>query len=269
MSKYQNIADVVMHPLFAGVDMALRKGRHIAKDEFESYEFLMDANHLLEPFYAKYACQLVYQNDGYFYLLPSGDQLGNRHLTAGEMLIGQALTLLYFDPNSLSRGGIVTKEQVITRLVAIVGTEALVKIFHPRKKKINEKVMGDLIRAKLADSLRRLAGLGFVEALEEERFKLKSSLMRFAEPVRTAGDHQQALESLIGKGEVKRIADDLQSDIQAEEEVNEDEVEEEEEVISKKQDPQIPLNDTLLESNPSDTKPKKGTKKNQRTEGEA
>jgi chromosome partition protein MukE len=268
MSRYQNIADVVMHPLFAGVDMSLRKGRHIAKDEFEAYEFLMDANHLLEPFYAKYSCQLVYQNDGYFYLLPSGDQLGNRHLSAGEMLIGQALTLLYFDPNSLSRGGIVTKEQVITRLVAIVGTEALVKIFHPRKKKINEKVMGDLIRSKLSDSLRRLAAIGFIESLEEERYKLKSSLMRFAEPVRTAGDQQVALESLISKGEVKRIADDLQGDIQGEEEAlnEEDEGEDEGEDESKK-DKQIPLNEEIIDGQNQPTKNKK-TKKSQKTEGE-
>ncbi len=235
MSKFQALADVIMHQLFPSVDMALRKGKHIAKDDFDAYDFLMDSNHLLELFYSKYGCQLVYQNDGYFYLLPSGDQLGNRHLTAGEMLVGQALTLLYFDPNSLARGGVVTKEQVITRLVAVVGTEALVKIFHPRKKKYNEKVMGDLIRAKLADSLRRLSALGFVEALEDDRYKLKSSLIRFAEPVRSAGDTTEALEILIAKGEVRKIADQLQSDIQAEEEAEDNEDEDEDETEQEKQ----------------------------------
>jgi chromosome partition protein MukE len=235
MSKFQALADVIMHQLFPIVDMALRKGKHIAKDDFDAYDFLMDSNHLLELFYSKYGCQLVYQNDGYFYLLPSGDQLGNRHLTAGEMLVGQALTLLYFDPNSLARGGIVTKEQVITRLVAVVGTEALIKIFHPRKKKYNEKVMGDMIRAKLSDSLRRLSALGFVEALDDDRYKLKSSLIRFAEPVRSAGDTAQALETLIAKGEVRKIADQLQSDIQAEEEAEDVEEEEEEETSQERE----------------------------------
>ena len=67
-------------------------------------------------FYRRFGCELVQQSDGYFYLLPSGDRLGRRQLSAGEMLVGQTLALLYLDPATLQHGGVVGSEALLQRL---------------------------------------------------------------------------------------------------------------------------------------------------------
>ena len=83
----------------------MRRGRHVGRDDGTAYDFLVDAADHLEPFYRRFGCELVQRSDGYFYLLPSGDRLGRRQLSAGEMLVGQTLALLYLDPATLQHGG--------------------------------------------------------------------------------------------------------------------------------------------------------------------
>src|SRR5690349_22270376 len=96
------------------------------------YEYLVDAQALLEEFYRRFGCELIQQSDGYFYLLPSGDRLGRRQLSAGEMLVGQMLALLYLDPASLQQGGTVSREAPLQRLSALLSTDVLVRTIAPR-----------------------------------------------------------------------------------------------------------------------------------------
>lgn len=187
------------------VDLALRRGRHIGRDDGTMYEYLVDAQELLEVFYRRFGCELIQQSDGYFYLLPSGDRLGRRHLSVGEMLVGQTLALLYLDPATVQHGGVVGRESLLQRLSALLGTDVLVRALDPRrarKGKYDERIAAEVVRTKVADALRRLADLGFVDLLDEMRLRLRPALMRFAEPVHGLGDRSAALERLVRVGEV-------------------------------------------------------------------
>jgi chromosome partition protein MukE len=58
------------------MDMGLRQGRHIDRDDGDLYGLMLDSQEYLEPFYRRYGCPLTHAADGYFYLHPVGEQLG-------------------------------------------------------------------------------------------------------------------------------------------------------------------------------------------------
>lgn len=201
-TRFLTLGDVVTDERFPDVDLALRRGRHVDRDEHESYTFLVDAQAILEAFYRRYGCELVQPSDGYFYLLPTGDRLGRRHLSVPEMLVGQALTLLYLDPTTLQHGGVVKRSDALSHLSAVMGSDALTRAFNPKRKRLDERVAQETVRAKFAEALRRLAALGFVDLLDAEQLRLRPGLMRFAEPVRGRGSPAEALEQLVARGEL-------------------------------------------------------------------
>lgn len=201
-SRFTTLADAVEDAAFPDVDLALRRGRHIHRDEGEHYLFLRDAQAVLEPFYRRYDCELVERSDGYFYLLPSGDRLGRRHLSAGEMLVGQALTLLFLDPATVRDGGVVTRDQVLGHMASAVGPQALMRAFHPTKKRYDERVAAEAVRTRVSEALRRLATLGFVDVGDEGRVRLHASLLRFADPVRGDASPEVELARLVAAGEL-------------------------------------------------------------------
>ena len=201
-SAFHCLEDVILDDLFPEVDLQLRRGRHVGREDDAAYTFLVDALDHLEPFYRRYGAELVHKSDGYFYLLPSGDRLGRSQLTAGEMLVGQALALLYLDPSTLQLGGVVEREVLLQRLSGLVGTEDLVRTLNPRRRKYDERIAAETVRTKVGTALRGLADMGFVDLVEADRFRLRPSLMRFAEPVRTLADTAGALERLIAQGDV-------------------------------------------------------------------
>jgi chromosome partition protein MukE len=204
-TTFHTLEEALEDEHYPEVDLALRRGRHIGRDDGTMYEFLVDAQALLEAFYRRFGCELIQQSDGYFYLLPLGDRLGRRQLSAGEMLIGQTLALLYLDPATLQHGGIVGREALLQRLSALLGTDVLVRTLDPRRArrgKYDERIAAEAVRTKVGDALRRLAELGFVDVLDDTRLRLRPALMRFAEPVRGLGDRGVALERLVRVGEV-------------------------------------------------------------------
>jgi chromosome partition protein MukE len=50
-----------------------------------------------------------------------------------------------------------------------------------------------------------LASLGFIEILDDEHLRLRSPLLRFADPVRGLSDINAALERLIARGEIVEL----------------------------------------------------------------
>jgi len=204
-TSFHTLEEALDDEHYPEVDLALRRGRHIGRDDGTMYEYLVDAQALLEEFYRRFGCELIQQSDGYFYLLPSGDRLGRRQLSAGEMLVGQMLALLYLDPASLQQGGTVSREAPLERLSALLSTDTLVRTIAPRnvrKGKYDERIAAEAVRTKVGDALRRLADLGFVDLLDDTRLRLRPALMRFAEPVRGLGEPGAALERLVRVGEV-------------------------------------------------------------------
>jgi chromosome partition protein MukE len=201
-SKFLTLGDAVADDNFPEVDLALRRGRHVDRDDGAWFGFLADAEDLLEPFYRRFGAELVYRADGFYYLLPTGDRLAKRQLGVAEMLVGQALTLLYLEPATVEQGGRVTREQVLGHLAAVMGTDALVRALNPKRRRYDERVAQETVRARVADAVRRLAALGFVETVGAEELKLRPALMRFAEPVRAAADAGEALTRLVASGEL-------------------------------------------------------------------
>lgn len=199
---FQSFDEVIADEHFPEMDLALRRGRHIGRDDGTVYDYLVDALDHLEPFYRRFGCELVQRSDGYFYLLPSGDRLGRRHLSAGEMLVGQTLALMYLDPATLQHGGLVQRETLLQRLSGLLGTETLVRTLNPRKRKFDERIAAETVRTKVAEALRRLADLGFIDSVDDGNLRLRAALMRFAEPVRDLSDQRAALERLVRSGEV-------------------------------------------------------------------
>lgn len=201
-SGFGSLEEVIADVHFPEVDLALRRGRHVGRDDGTVYDYLVDALDHLEPLYRRFGCELVQQADGYFYLLPSGDRLGRRQLSAGEMLVGQTLALLYLDPATLQHGGVVRREALLQRLAGLVGTQTLVRTLNPRRRKFDERIAAETVRTKVGDALRRLAELGFIDVLDDGTIRLRPALMRFAEPVRDLSDRDVALEQLVRRGEV-------------------------------------------------------------------
>lgn len=201
-SAFARLEDVIDHDLYPEVDLALRSGRHVGREDDAAYAFLADALDHLEPLYRRFGAELVHKSDGYFYLLPSGDRLGRAHLSAGEMLVGQTLALLYLDPSTLELGGLVTRETLLQRLSGLVGVDDLVTTLNPRRRRYDERVAAETVRKKVAQALRGLDDLGFIDVVDGDRLRLRPALMRFAEPVRASSDPTAALERLVASGEV-------------------------------------------------------------------
>ena len=201
-STFHSLEEALADEHFPEVDLMLRRGRHIGRDDGTAYDYLVDAQSILEPFYRRFGCELVQQSDGYFYLLPSGDRLGRRQLSVGEMLVGQALALLYLDPATLQHRGTVARDTLLQRLSGLLGVEVLVRLLGPRRKRYDERIAAETVRTQVGEALRRLAELGFVDLVDDTSLRLRPALMRFAEPVRGLSDPSEALERLVARGEV-------------------------------------------------------------------
>ncbi len=200
-SRFAALEDVIRDPLFPDVDLALRRGRHIDREDGDSYAFLSDAQTHLEPLYRRFGCELVMQSDGYFYLLPSGDHLSRRHLSPGEMLVGQTLALQSLDPTTVQTGGVVTRDQLLARLGSLVSDRDLARALEPRRKRFDdERKVHEIIRNRVAQAIRQLAALGFIDLVDQDHLRLRAPLFRFADPVRTRQDLNAALERLIASG---------------------------------------------------------------------
>jgi len=172
-SAFHQLEEVIQDPLFPEIDLALRAGRHVDRDDGERYAFVLDAQSLLESFYRRYGCELIHASDGFFYLLPVGDQMGRRHLTAGEMLVGQTLALLYLEPTTVQAGGVTQQSVVVARLASLVGERELVQALNPRRRKYDERVAQETARLEIAKALRGLESLGFIDLEEGEQVRLR------------------------------------------------------------------------------------------------
>ena len=208
-SSFESLEEAIADEHFPEVDLAVRRGRHVGRDDGPAYDYLVDALDHLEPFYRRFGCELIQRADGYFFLLPAGDRLGRRQLSAGEMLVGQTLALMYLDPGTLQHGGRVQRDTLLERLEGLLGTETLVRMLNPRRRKFDERIAAETVRTKVAEALRRLTNLGFIDTADDGMLQLRPALMRFAEPVRDLSNEKAALERLVRSGEIALVeADD-------------------------------------------------------------
>ena len=59
MSVYGTLESVVLDRLFPDVDVRLREGIHLCRDDREQFAFVTEAYPFLEPLYARYGYDLV------------------------------------------------------------------------------------------------------------------------------------------------------------------------------------------------------------------
>jgi chromosome partition protein MukE len=124
------------------------------------------------------------------------------------MLVGQALALLYLDPAAVERGGVVSQEEIVGQLSAVLGSDALIGLFSPgQRKKQDERIAQRNVRQRVAEAVRRLSNLGFVELSDAGAVRLRAALLRFAEPVRGLSAPAEALAKLVAQGEVALTPD--------------------------------------------------------------
>lgn len=209
---FTELDEAINDQRFVDVDLALRRGQHIDHDDADWYAYLLDARGILEPFYRRYGCELIQRSDGYFFLLPTGEKVSKRLLGLPEMIVGQGAALLFLDPSTVESGGVITKDDLLSHLAAVMGTDALMGVFNPKRKRMDERVAQETVRQRIAEGLRKLSQLGFITLSEDNRIHLRSALMRFADPVRGAGSPRDALEKLIARGEVSVPSDTTPDD---------------------------------------------------------
>jgi len=205
--KLFSLEDVINAPEFPEVDLALRKGRHLDSEDGALYTYLLDAEEHLVSFYERFECQLLHKPDGYFYLLPLGDKIGRRHLGPTEMLVGQSLVILYLDPITLEKRGIVSMGDILSHLATLIGTEALVRALYPKRKRYDQRVAEETARARVFEAVRKLGALGFVHVKDDEHVQLRRPLLRFSEVVRIDGDPAAEMARLAAAGELVLDAD--------------------------------------------------------------
>jgi chromosome partition protein MukE len=72
---------------------------------------------------------------------------------------------------------------------------------NPKRRRFDPRIAEENVRKRVAEGLRRLAALGFVEAIEDGRVRLRPALLRFAEPARGGATPEKDLERLLSAGE--------------------------------------------------------------------
>jgi hypothetical protein len=97
---------------------------------------------------------------------------------------------------------VITRDAIVEQMVTVLGADTLIRAFLPNRKRVDERVAQKEVRSKIADATRRLAGLGFATQLPDDKWQIRSSIMRFAEPVRGVDDPIEALARLVAQGDV-------------------------------------------------------------------
>lgn len=219
---YQSLEEVIADPLFARADLELRRGRHIGSDyDPFLFDFLTTAKSFLDAFYERYEAVLLARAEGYFYLLPDRlavpPPLGQRKLTAMDMLVGQALALMRLDPKWLESNLRIPDMAVLGLLEQILGEERLLR-FIPRRRGKDTDQDARKLREAFAAALRSLERQCFIKRegrTETAVVKPLVAIMRFSDPVRTSADLDIALESLIANGQIAEGGDDADADAEA------------------------------------------------------
>jgi chromosome partition protein MukE len=218
-SDGEGLLAVISDPLFARLDIHLRRGGHLSREgDEELYRFAYDALSHLEQFYGRYDCDIVHAPDGYLYLVPCGETLPARPLSRADMLVGMILAQMWLDPALAKEGRVFDQDRVFADLAQLYADpHELVKLLNPRKtgrgksqRRKSEKALRQEVVAEVGSALRHLTTLGFLVRIDDGHWRLTAAINRFLGPARATGDMQACIDELIEAGQA--VEDDEEED---------------------------------------------------------
>jgi chromosome partition protein MukE len=191
------LQNAIQDPLFARVDVALRRGRHISADEdVDEHLFLERFQKPLVAYYDTYDAELYQDPDGFWVLIPrSSSPLRTRDLSRTEMVLGLALAHLRLDPAILRAEMTVTREQLYAHIEALFGGEERLQALLRGGSRGKTRI-GIRLREEFDKKLTTLAQLGFISVAAHDRILLRPALARFCGIGRDA-ERAVALERLV------------------------------------------------------------------------
>ncbi len=164
---------------FAEIDVALRRGRHLSRHDYLTYEFIAQNFDDLERFYAGYACRLVQHPDGFFFLLGQG-LLPSRKLSRGVMHLGKFIALKARDPELTKANGRISVQELLHDVETSTPPETLTKVYAPKRKEV---LTGAAVYEEVLKCLQMLDELGFVSRAGDYVVP-REAIHRFAELAR-------------------------------------------------------------------------------------
>jgi chromosome partition protein MukE len=211
-TSYQNLNDVLDDPLFPEIDCQLRKGVHIGHEDITAYSFLQDASQFLRSFYKRYHCELVHDNKeeaDFFFLSSYGDLLGNRKLSAAEMVVGMTLAYMLMDPEYISKK--IPLDRLIFTMKGLMGNDEYLLRMAPRFRGRDSEGDEQKAEKEVSRCLRRLEALGFLSwprSLGD--IMPKSPIFRFIAPARGLGNLDENIKILVNRGlvEIDQLEDE-------------------------------------------------------------
>lgn len=164
-------------PKFAEIDTALRRGRHISRNDIGTYEFITQNFDDFESFYSAYGVRLIQHPDGFFFLLARDGMMPTRVLSRSAMHLGMFIAFKRRDPDLTRSEGRMSIAALIQDLGTSVPAETLAQVYAPKQKASLE---GERIHTEVMRALKVLAELGFIETTDDQLIA-HDAINRFAE----------------------------------------------------------------------------------------
>ncbi len=201
--EINDLHDLLLDPLFPGIDTKFRAGWHCDEEEIQMFDFINKNQDKIEMFYELYGYELLYASEGYFYLRPVAKEIKTYFLGMETMVVSQFLALMKMDPQYLESAGNFDLQELMNKIELLLGINQVNRIFLRRKR--DREMVGeqDMLNFQqvVKRSLRELARLGFVTITPDfSKIYPRKPIFRFMDPVRNANNPAEALESLV-KGE--------------------------------------------------------------------
>ena len=168
---------IFLDDAFPELDVTLRRGAHVNRDDYERFQFLVQHYELLARFYSKFGSRLIQHPDGFFFLLSQGGSIPQRLLSKAVMHLGMFIALKARDPEITRASGKIPIAALFREISTSITPELLAKIYAPKQR---EASVDAKIKEELERSIKVLSELGMI-TLEKGWVTPRQSIRRFAE----------------------------------------------------------------------------------------
>ena len=209
--EYNTLELVITDKLFPKIDVSLRRGYHIDIEDINEFSFIQDTYAFLSAFYRQFNAELVYADEGYYYLIPKDDKfIRSKRIDKITMVIGQILAMMKLEPENLKESGWLPTEKIADKMTMLLNKEQISLLF---SRSVNTDLDKNRLLDEIRTSLRQLKRMGMLvlESNAANRVRPCASIMRFADPVKGLENPLVSQMALIQKGYLEKD-DDKESD---------------------------------------------------------